>query len=333
MSNTTRIVLFGDGRWAANSLARLHDAGHDIVGVVVRRRPSDPLLQETASRLKIRVLQPSDVNAPDFVAAIASHLPDLGLSISFDQILRKEILTTARKGYVNFHAGKLPRYRGRNVINWALINGETEIGLTSHWMDEGIDTGGIILQKTLPITWTDTYGTVLDRVVAAFPEFVLDTMDLVLKNTPVAKPQEFFHGTYYGGREEGDEWLDWADTSTNLYNKIRAITRPGPGARTLDGMKEVVIWKARYDPDWPKYIATPGQVVGRRNEGVLVKTGDSVLLVTEIQFENADCMTPSWRIGTRLGIDPMRLYKSLIQRIEQLESQVNANGLRSHRDK
>ena len=104
------------------------------------------------------------------------HSPDLNLSVSYDQIIRRPLLEAAPLGFVNFHAGKLPIYRGRNVVNWALINGETEIGLTAHFMDEGIDTGDILLQRTLPIAWTDTYGDVLSRVVDAFPDLVRDAV-------------------------------------------------------------------------------------------------------------------------------------------------------------
>ena len=151
-----RILLFGDGAWAANSTRRLLQSGHEILGVVVRRQPSDSTLVDTARALRLPVLQPDKVNSPEFVATIHSLAADLSLSISYNQILRPTMLETPRLGFVNFHAGKLPYYRGRNVINWAIINGESEIGITGHFIDEGIDTGDIILQRTLPISWTDT---------------------------------------------------------------------------------------------------------------------------------------------------------------------------------
>ena len=334
MDVAQRIVLFGDGKWAANSLARLHEVGFVMVGVVVRTRPSDDSLSDEAGALNVPIFQPPAVNSTDFLAMVSSLAPDLCLSISYDQILRAPLLATPRLGFVNFHAGKLPRYRGRNIINWAIINGEPEIGLTAHFMDEGIDTGDIILQKTFSITWSDTYGTVLQRIVEAFPEFVLEAVKQVATGSARPVKQELVQGTYFGGRENGDEWLDWSDTSTNLYNKIRAITHPGPGARTLDDDKEVIIWNSAYDTSWPKYIATPGQVVGRDAAGALVKTGDSVLLVTEIQFQNCECEVPAWRIGTRLGMNPMRIYKTLMKRIEELESQLSGDNDRSRgRDK
>jgi methionyl-tRNA formyltransferase len=198
----------------------------------------------------------------------------------------------------------LPKYRGRNVVNWAIINGEREIGLTAHFINEGIDTGDIIMQRSLPIGWTDTYGEVLSRVVDAFPSLVCDTVQQIADGKAQARPQDHLQATYFGGREEGDEWLDWSDTSLNLHNKIRAITRPGPGARTMLGEETIVIWRAFYDPSWAKYIAIPGQVVGRAKDGVIIKTGDSTLLIQEVQPHSDGSGTPAWRIGTRLQTVP-----------------------------
>jgi methionyl-tRNA formyltransferase len=316
-----RVLLFGDGLWAAESFLRLRDEGHNVLGVVIRHQPSDPSLCEQAQKLDVPVLQPQDVNAPDFVARASGFSPDLNISISYNQILRKPILRTARLGFINFHAGKLPFYRGRNVINWAIINGEKEIGLTGHFVDEGIDTGDIILQKTLPIGWTETYGDVLDKVIKAFPGIVAETVNLIASGTANPWPQRELAGTYVPGREEGDEWLDWSDISLNLYNKIRAITRPGPGSRTLLGDDIVTIWSAEYDPAWPKYIATPGVVVGRDGHGVMVKTGDSALRILEMQIGDGPVQTPTWRIGTRLGINIRDALQTVLARLKELENQ------------
>lgn len=295
-----RIVLFGDGLWAAQTLERLHVAGHTIAAVVGRTQPSDPSLAEAARSIGAAWLQPATINAAKSLSAVAEFRPDLILSISYNQILRQPILGLPPLGAINVHAGKLPFYRGRNVINWAIINGEREIGVTVHYMDEGIDTGDIILQRTLPIEWTDTYGDVLGRVVESIPGLALEAVELIASNRVQRQPQSKI-GTYFAGRGEGDEWLDWADSSRNLHNKIRAITRPGPGARTLLGDEVVTIWKAFYDPKWPNYLATPGQVVGRSDDGAIVKTGDSTIVVQEVQVGAGACSRPHWPIGTRLG--------------------------------
>jgi len=308
-----RVVLYGDGRWAADTLQRLARGSHRVVGVVLRSRPSDSALMEVARKLGIRVAQPDRVNAPETLAMLAEWAPDLGISIAYDQILGGTAIRLPRLGTLNLHAGQLPRYRGRNVINWAILNGETEIGLTLHYIDEGIDTGDIILQRTLPIGWTDGYGEVLDRVVAACPDLVAEGIRLVANGAAERRPQPSADATYFGGRSDGDEWLDWNDTSTNLYNKIRAISRPGPGARTLLGADLIVVWRATYDPGWPHYLANVGQVVGRRPDGVVVKTGDSTLWLHEVQVSDGDPMVPDWPVGTRLGVNSLALLHRLAQ--------------------
>lgn len=316
-----RILFFGDGTWATQSLLRLAQEGWELLGVVTRVKPSDPALLESAQALGLPLFQPTKVNAAEFVAKVAALRPELNLSVSYDQILRRPILESAPQGFINFHAGKLPFYRGRNVVNWALINGEKEIGLTAHYVNEGIDTGDIILQRTWPIRWTDGYSDLLERVVAAFPDLVADAVSLIANGEVERQPQSHLLGTYFSKRQNGDEWLDWSDSSRNLYNKIRAITHPGPGARTLLDGQVVIVWRAFYDPAWPTYIATPGQVVGRRpNEGVVVKTGDSTLLIQEVQLENSEPCTPKWRIGTRLGINLIAYLRSLEARLAALEN-------------
>ena len=317
-----RIVLMGDGAWAADSLVRLHDDGHVIAGVVLRARPTGPALGEAAAHLGATVLQPADPAAPDLVAEVARLAPDLLLSVAYDRILRRPVLDLPARGSVNFHAGKLPHYRGRNVVNWAIINGEAEIGLTAHEIDEGIDTGAILLQQALPIRWTDTYADVLANVVKAMPDMVSRTVQGVAAGTlrPIPQPVT---GTYYGGRKAGDEWLDWTRSSRDLYNKIRGITRPGPGARTVIDGEPLVIWRAEYDPAWPSYRATPGEVVGRCASGAsVVKTGDSTLLVQEVERAGAPAGAPRLPIGARLGVDPAAALAALSARVEALEAQL-----------
>lgn len=317
-----RILLFGDGAWAGRSLLRLEADGHTVLAAVGRARPSDTSLSEAAAGTGVPLLQPSQPNGEEFRQQVKTLAPDLAVSISYDRILRRPLLELPRLGCVNIHAGRLPQYRGRNVINWAILNGETEIGVTAHMMDEGIDTGDILLQRLLPIRWTDTYGDVLARVVDSIPDLVSAAVQGLADGTVVRRVQPAL-GTYFGGRGEGDEWLDWSDTSLNLYNKVRGISRPGPGARTLLCDRPVIIWRAEYDPSWPKYLATPGQIVGRCAEGgVVVKTGDSTLVLREMQADAAKSGAPSWAIGTRLGRSPASCLPALVARVADLEAQL-----------
>lgn len=325
-----RIVLFGDGLWAADTLLRLREEGHDVAAVVVRVRQGDHELESMAHSLGIPILQPAHVNAPDVVASIQALAADLHLSIAYNQIFGAAIRATA-PWFLNVHAGKLPQYRGRNIINWALINGEHEIGITVHLVDAGIDTGDIILQRTLPIAWTATYGEVLDQVVRMVPALVIDSVSLIASGRAQPRPQGP-GGTYFGGRRDGDEWIDWTRPSVEIYNLIRGISRPAPGARTLLGEDQIVIWRARYELDWPRYRATPGEVVGREpGAGVLVKTGDSTLLVQDIQIGLHPTIVPAWPLGTRLGLslgaDQAALLRALRSQRDRDAVQVSPTSL------
>ena len=322
-----RLLFFGDGFWATNALRLLRDEPWELVGVVVRIRPSDPELMTEAKTLGLEVFQPERVNDPSFLQTVARLTPDLNISVSYDQFLGAPLRGSAPLGFINFHAGKLPNYRGRNVINWAIMNNEREAGITAHHVDDGIDTGDIILQRTLPILWTDTYADMLGKITSAFPDLVVDTLRLVDSARVVRVPQAHEPGTYFTSRGDGDEWLDWSDTSLNIYNKVRAITRPGPGARSWQDGRQVVIWRAEYDPAWPKYMATPGQVVGRRRgHGVVVKTGDSTILLTESQTAGGEIVVPAWPIGSRLSENLSKVVSELSARVASLEALLHRSG-------
>lgn len=312
-------VYFGDGLWATLCLERLLQDGHRALAIVERTAPSDSTLREFAEQSDITVRRPQRVNDPDFVAWIQSLEPRLNISMSYDQILRKAIIESAPLGFINCHAGKLPYYRGRNVINWAIINNEPEVGLTIHYMDEGIDTGDIILQRVLPIEWEDTYETVLEKVRGAFPGLLSEAVGAIANNQVCRRKQAHLAGTYFPGRIPGDEWIDWSETSLNIYNKIRAITRPGPGARTRVQNRILTIWRAIYNPNWPKYLATPGTVVGvLREKGVQIKTGDSTIVLERVQFEDEPEQVPRFPNGTRLGVNVYHALEHLRSELEEL---------------
>jgi methionyl-tRNA formyltransferase len=326
--NVLKIAYFGDGAWATKSLQRLIKDGHSIATVVLRSQPSDQTLPELAKELGIDTLQPKRVNADDFSEALNEIGPDLCISMSYDQIIRRRVLEVPRKGFINFHAGKLPLYRGRNVINWAIINNETEIGLTAHYLDEGIDTGDIILQKTLPIEWQDTYSHVLSKVTDGFPALMSETVRQISDGRAYRRSQSGLQGTYYGRRKQGDESIDWSKSSLETYNKIQAITHPGPGATTELNGNTCIVWTSSYDPSWPNYVATPGEVIGRiPDAGIMVKSSDSTLLVKSIQMQSNAERVADFPIGTRFGISLIDEVMSLKNRIDALEREIHAGKI------
>ena len=167
----------------------------------------------------------------------------------------------------------------------------------------------------------------MQEVQDAFSEVVAEAVRLIERNEVQRQPQVHMEGTYFSARVPGDEWIYWNDTSLNIYNKIRAITHPGPGARTLLGHGTQIVWEAYYDKGWPKYIATPGEVVEvLPGKGVKVKTGDSVLLLTRVQSEGESEpeQTPKFRIGTRFGINLTEDVYRLQRDVEDLRKLVGS---------
>lgn len=340
-----RIGYFGDGPWAHQAFDRiLRDGRFEILFVVPRHPAMDGQLKARAEQAGIPFLVQPDVNDPDFVADVRRRAPDLLVSMSFDQILKRGILAAAPLGVVNCHAGALPFYRGCNPINWAIINGETRFGVTVHAVDEGIDTGDVILQTFAPIGPDDTYA---DRLAAAHglcADTLHEALVSIADGTARRTPQAAIHpvGFYCGRRRDGDEWVRWSWPSQRIHDFCRAITRPGPCARSLGDAGPVAVVATALIPEAPDYIATPGEVVGRDASGVVVKTGDGTIRVTLVADLGEDgrlgeVRRPGFRIGTRIGFDEsarllhanvqlQRRVSALEERLGRIEARLDRAG-------
>ena len=295
--NKITIGYFADGPWSHQTLEKLLcDSSIHIAFICARFDRPDPVLREQADLHGIVYLTHPNINANDFMETIVGHGCDLFVSMSFNQIFRKRLIHTPRLKTINCHAGMLPFYRGRNILNWALINDEKEFGITVHYVDEGIDTGDILAQETFPIDDSDNYATLLERAYRGCAELLYGTLKQRQAGQSVPRAQTDIHpvGFYCTGRLEGDERLDWNQSSREIFNFIRAICHPGPEGRTLCRDKEIRINRVELVPDAPVYKGVPGAVVGVEAEGFFVKTADSFVKVVE--WSGIDKI----RIGERL---------------------------------
>lgn len=304
-----RIGYFGDGPWASLAIKHIVEQSDkfEIVFITPRDDKRDPDLKIWADKLGVPFLPFANVNDPESLSQIKEFNCDLLVSMSFNQILRKDIIALAPQGFINCHAGALPFYRGRNPLNWALINGESAFGVTVHYVDEGIDTGDIITQNMVEITQEDDYAALLEKAHSACADTLLEALEAVAGGNPPRKKQDEIHkiGTYFGMRRIGDENIDFTNTSQELHNFIRAINVPGPGARAMSEKGEVALLKSEVIADAPIYKATIGEVVGRNEKGIILKTADTTLVICEVAFVKEDGslekpFVPRWRIGTRL---------------------------------
>jgi methionyl-tRNA formyltransferase len=300
-----RIIFFADGPWAQNSLKKLMTLDYQVVLVVLRNKHSDQVLRDQSIEYGIPVTQHPDVNSEEFIKMVKSYTAEIGVSVSFNQIFKEKVIRQFPAGMINCHAGKLPYYRGRNVLNWALINDEKEIGITCHYIDDQIDSGNIIIQKTFPVTDADNYETVLNKAYVMCADVVGESLEIISKG----KQQPYLQkgrGTYCSGRVEGDEFIDWGWTSRRIFNFVRAITYPGPLARSWlrinEEYKLLLIKSVKLVRGVKPYIGINGAVTGYSEQGnPYIKTGDTIIEVTEYNIQ--DDKKKVLRIGDRLGLN------------------------------
>lgn len=281
-----RIGYFADGPWSHCAFKRIIiDSDIEIAFIVPRFDTSDETLKTYADEYNIDYFKLKNVNSADALNKIDSYRCDLLVSMSFNQIFKKDIIKLTPLQIINCHAGKLPFYRGRNILNWALINDEKEFGITVHFVDEGIDTGDIILQRSFDINEEDTYKTLLDKAYQECASILYDALRLFIDDNVKRIIQDSIHplGSYCGKRTIGDEIVKWNDSSLNIFNFIRSISKPGPIAETYLNGKIIKINKSIYFKDAPHYIGKPGQILSKTKEGYLVKTEDSFIEIKEIQ--------------------------------------------------
>lgn len=293
-----RIGYFADGPWSHKAFERINaDETIEIKFIVPRTDTTDESLLNYANKYNIPYHKGIKVNSDEFYELATSYNCDLFVSMSFNQIFRNRIINLPQLKTINCHAGKLPFYRGRNILNWALINDEKEFGITVHYIDEGIDTGDMILQRTFPITDNDNYSTLLEVAYKECATILYDAIKIIQKEDFKPIKQSDIHpvGFYCGVRGSGDEIINWDLTSREVFNFIRALCQPGPKAITFKNGDIIKINKARMISNAPAYINTTGQIIGKTQEGFLIKTKDTFLEILEIDSDI------KLKIGDKLG--------------------------------
>jgi methionyl-tRNA formyltransferase len=309
-----RVVFMGTPDFAVPSLRAVVEAGHEVALVVTQ--PDRPArrghhLQPSAVKLAAQGLglpltQPETVNTPEFVQQLNDISPDLGIVVAFGQILSKNILDAPKLGCVNVHASLLPKYRGAAPIQHALMNGETVTGITTLDMTEKLDAGDILLQKKLPILPDDTYGTLYNKLAVLGAEALRETLARLAGGETQGVPQNHAAATRAPSLKKDAGRIDWNQSATAIVNLIRA-TNPHPGAWTTLRGETLKIWRASVVAH--RQNSVPGQVMEiRPQEGIVVMTGEGVVLVQEVQAENRRRMSAAeWlhghplRSGEQLG--------------------------------
>ncbi|GAB4235622.1 MAG: hypothetical protein OHK0028_12320 [Deltaproteobacteria bacterium] len=250
----------------------------------------------------IPVHTPKDVNSAPWPDRIRAASPDLLFSFYYRSMLKREILGIPRLGAMNLHGSLLPKYRGRAPVNWVLVNGETETGMTLHFMTEKPDAGDIVGQAAVPIAFDDTALTLFGKMERAASLLLDDLLPRISKGEIPRRPNEIERGSYFGGRRPEDGRIDWSRKAVEIYNLVRAVTRPYPGAFGELAGEKLTVWWAVPLPGAPGNALSPGTirvaggteyamaggcvapVSGPRR--VVVETGDGWLQLEEIEWRS-----------------------------------------------
>ena len=294
------IVFMGTPDFARDSLKALVEAGHNIKLVVTNPdKPKGRGMKMIASDVKIyaeehnlKVVQPLRVkNNPEFVQELKEINPDIICVVAYGKIIPKEILDIPKYGCINVHGSLLPKYRGAAPIQWAVLNGDKETGITTMFMDEGMDTGDMILKEVVKIEEDETTGELWDRLSLIGGKLLIKTIEQIENNTfkREKQPDEF---TIAPMLKKEIAKIDWDNkTSQELKNLIRGLN-PFMGAYTYLKDKKIKLWKVeKLDL---KCNAESGEVIASSNkEGLVIATVDGAISVLEIQGENSKKMSIS----------------------------------------
>lgn len=286
-----RIVFMGTPEIAVPSLERLISDGHDLCAVVTQ--PDRPKgrgkklafspVKEAAMRHELEILQPEKASQPDFLDRLRELNPDLIVVIAFGQILRKEVLDLPKYGCVNVHVSLLPKYRGAAPINWAIINGEEKTGVTTMFMDEGLDTGDII--KTMEFRLDDEInaGQLHDIMMEEGADVLSQTVKAIEDGTAERIRQNDDESTYAPMMDRNLGHIDFKKSAVSIHNLVRG-TVPWPGAWCESPYGKIKIWKTRIGQG--QTDREPGTIVSVGKQGIEVACGMGMLLIEEIQMPN-----------------------------------------------
>lgn len=288
-----RIVFMGTPDFAVGSLQALCESGkHEILAVVTQPdRPKgrgNKLLQtpvkEYALAQGLTVYQPQKVKTPEFVELLHELQPELIVVAAFGQFLSKEILELPKYGCINVHASLLPKYRGAAPIQYAIIKGEKESGVTIMQMDIGMDTGAMLDKVVVPIAENTTMGELHDALREQGAALLLQVIDKIAAGTAVAEPQDDAQATYATLLDRSMEHIDWSKTAQEVHNLIRGFN-PAPSTFTkLPNGKSLKIWGSKMTDK--NSAAAAGTVIETGKHSFFVACGEGVLEITEVQPES-----------------------------------------------
>jgi methionyl-tRNA formyltransferase len=312
-----RIVFIGTGEIGVPSLRILQESPeHEVVAVVTQpdkpagrdQQMTAPPIKQAAGTAGVPILQPGRIKAPEAIAQLQSLHPDIIVVMAYGQILPRALLDIPRIACLNLHASLLPRWRGAAPIQAAIAAGDAKTGITVMYMDEGLDTGDVLLRHAIDITPSETGGSLHDRLGEIAPGALLEGLDLLAKGTASRIPQDNAAATHAPKLHRGSGKIDWSESAAAIERKIRAFN-PWPGASTNvsaggDKPRTLKIFAAKVvDAD-----GMPGTILKNDEHDLVIATGDRALSLQEVQVEGKRRMKAAEFIRGSRG--PLALQQS-----------------------
>lgn len=291
-----KIVFMGTPDFAVGALEAIIQAGHEITCVVTQpdkpkgrsKEMQFPPVKECALKHNLPVFQPVKIKTPEAIETLKTYAADIYVVAAFGQILSQEILDMPKYGCVNIHASLLPKYRGSAPIQWAIIDGEKETGVTIQQMNAGIDTGDILCTSVIPIAAKETGASLFDKLSAVGAELIVEALKQIEAGTLIPKPQDDSKATHAKMLTKALGEIDWTQSAVVIERLIRGLNA-WPSAYTILRGKTLKIWEADVIDSIQEQI--PGTVVSVTKDAIVVQTGEGALQLSNIQLEGKKRMT------------------------------------------
>lgn len=300
-----RVLFLGNHTVGVRALRVIHREAA-LAGVVAHPDdPEDGVCYESvfaeATRAGVSVLRATG-KSPELEAFVRAAAPDLLWITDYRYLLPGRLLTLPALGTVNLHPSLLPKYRGRAPINWAIIHGETQLGLTAHFVDEGMDSGDIIAQRAFTLGEMQDVGDALNRLYPIYEALTVEVLSAFKLGIVGRRKQDAAMATVFPRRTPADGLIDWSRPARDVWNLIRAVARPYPGAYTQWRERTLRIWQAgRVQAFAAGVVPRSGEVLGVSTDGrnITVACSDEALVITSFESDNTDTLAP--RIGDVLS--------------------------------
>ncbi|NOT32597.1 MAG: methionyl-tRNA formyltransferase [Candidatus Eisenbacteria bacterium] len=316
-----RVVFMGTPAFAVPALEAVAEACDVTLVVTQPDRPkgrglalAESEVATAAARIGVReIYKPADARTAETLARVRAAAPDLAAVVAFGAILPAELLAAPRLGCINLHGSLLPDYRGASPVQRALWDGRAMTGVTTMWMDEGIDTGDLILQRCEPIRAEDDAGSLATRLANVGAPLLAESLLAAHAGNAARAPQDRTAGSYARKLKKRDGAMDWTLDAIALWNRARAVT-PWPGAFTEGAGRRLVVTRAT-PIDVLEHAGEPGQVVAVDRDGVRVLCGRGVLRLERVKPEGrAEMAAADWAHGARIAPG------SKMRRMEEVQS-------------